>query len=141
MISLLLFLELRYSLICSKLQENITQDISEICKADISLENIEVKLKKKIQDKNKEFFVLVLSYSTDLFITEAIECLEDKLLFATKFHFNNVAEDFVLRVDVFRITFKTDVTILNSLLRKVKIYFNIKYSKSTENHLFISVCK
>lgn len=119
--------EMRYNLILAKLNNNTgdeTSTKSRTCTANITLSNfvLEVNSDTYAKSRNSNFFVLVLSHSTDLFITEAVTSSGNKLVFNESFYFKNVETDFSIQAEIFCITLKTDTNLLETFFRKVRCY-------------------
>lgn len=127
--------DLRYQLIAEKIRELNTVENTKQQEhtADIVLTNFQFATNEMSTRKSgaTEFFVLAISYDTQLFVTKAATPHDGKLMFTEKFCLKNVDEKLCAKVEVYSMKLKTERSFVDSLLRKVcKIYlYNIRSLK------------
>lgn len=141
------FLEKRIDLISAKLNNNTNDDMSQNqyrkCTANIVLADFEFEIKSDLQTKNHSttFYVLVISHSTDLFITEAVVPVGNKIEFNETFSFKNVNDSFCVKAEMLCITLKTEKKLLDTFFRKVKILLIIFFLKLSVDIFIMKLLK
>lgn len=118
------FSELRYQLIADKIRELNNTEEAKSTKghtADIVLTNFQFEMQEVTLGKSGtvQFFVLVVSYDTQLLMSKAVTPVDGKLVFTEKFCLRNVDERLCAKVEVYSMKMKTERSFVDSLLRKV----------------------